>query len=201
MKILLGATGSVAAIRVPDLIDSFIVDGHDVQVIMTERATKFCKMWKIPSLVRIWLDKDEWINEYKVHESPVLHIELREWADLFLVAPLSANTLAKLANGLADNLLTCVARAWDLNKPIVVAPAMNTQMWEHPATEEHLLRLDLWIPKLTIIEPIKKMLACGTEGIGAMAEVGDIVSMVEQALRQSSSPRGSRLSRAGQGGL
>src|SRR6185295_16400642 len=72
---------------------------------------------------------------------PVVHIELRRWADLFLIAPLDANTLAKLAAGLADNCLTCVWRAWDPARPIVLAPAMNTLMWEHPLTARHLRQL------------------------------------------------------------
>ena len=71
----------------------------------------------------------------------MLHIELRRWADLFVIAPLDANTLAKLAGGLADNCLSCVWRAWDLARPVVLAPAMNTLMWEHPLTARHLRTL------------------------------------------------------------
>src|SRR5436189_194001 len=74
-------------------------------------------------------------------DDPVLHIELRRWADLFLIAPLDANTLAKLASGLADNCLTCVWRAWHPARPVVLAPAMNTLMWEHPLTRQHLRQL------------------------------------------------------------
>ena len=69
---------------------------------------------------------------------PVAHIELRRWADALVIAPLSANTLAKAAAGMADGLLTCVLRAWDWNKPALLAPAMNTAMWESPLTEAHL---------------------------------------------------------------
>jgi len=127
-----------------------------------------------------------------------------------LVAPLDAHTLAKFALGLCDNLLTCVYRAWDRDRPLVLAPAMNTAMWEHPATARHLEQLlaDLasdWAvqaisapvpaerlcelinqhcPKLRIIPPIVKRLACGDEGLGAMAEVHTIVSWVEAALPQ-----------------
>src|SRR4029077_9633241 len=77
---------------------------------------------------------------YRLRE-PGRHIELRRWADLLLVAPLDANTLAKLACGLSDNCLTCVARAWDPLRPVVLAPAMNTLMWEHPLTLRHLRQL------------------------------------------------------------
>jgi phosphopantothenoylcysteine decarboxylase len=86
---------------------------------------------------------DEW-KQWKKLGDPVLHINLRNWADILLVAPMSANTLAKFANGLCDDTLTCVARAWDYNnkvddmKPLILAPAMNTAMWEHPVTQQHI---------------------------------------------------------------
>jgi phosphopantothenoylcysteine decarboxylase len=88
------------------------------------------------------LDEDEWPGQESgrryERDDPVLHIELRRWADLLLIAPLDANTLAKLAAGLADNCLTCVWRAWDPHRPVILAPAMNTLMWEHPLTARHL---------------------------------------------------------------
>src|SRR5205823_969202 len=87
------------------------------------------------------LDEDEWPGQKYQRGDTVLHIELRRWADLFLVAPLDANTLAKLANGLSDNCLTCVWRAWDPARPVMLAPAMNTLMWEHPLTARHLRQL------------------------------------------------------------
>ena len=93
-------------------------------------------------------DEDEWRSRGKEEEDP-LHVELAEWADMMLVAPLSANTLAKVANGMCDNLVTSVVRAWDyegapdkLQKPLVVAPAMNPGMWEHPITKKQLKALD-----------------------------------------------------------
>lgn len=176
MKVLLGVTGSVAAIRASDLTKALTSLGHEVKVVVTGSADRFCSSWG--GGVLVYKDSHEWSGEYKLHESRVLHIDLREWADVLLIAPLSANTLAKLANGLADNLLTNVARAWDMNKFIFLAPAMNTNMWEHPATNEHISRLVRWIPKLVVISPIKKMLACGVEGMGAMAEVSTIVEAV-----------------------
>lgn len=100
------------------------------------------------------------------------------------MAPLSANTLAKLAAGLADNLLTCVARAWDFRagKPVVIAPAMNTAMWEHPLTAAHL-RLLGDVLGITIVPPTTRALACGDVGAGAMAAVGDVVDAVRAATR------------------
>ena len=106
------------------------------------------------------------------------HIELRKWADQLVIAPLSANTLAKLAHGMCDNLLTSVVRAWDRTKPIVIAPAMNTHMWDHPATTEHLAALQRWYPHLTIVDPVAKRLACGDDGLGALAPIDAIVAAV-----------------------
>lgn len=102
---------------------------------------------------------------------------LRNWADIFLIAPLDANTLGKLANGLCDNLLTSVARAWDIyNKPFVVCPAMNTVMWKHPCTKKSLEILKEW--GYLEVPPISKKLACGEEGMGAMANISDILNLI-----------------------
>jgi phosphopantothenoylcysteine decarboxylase len=121
-----------------------------------------------------------------------LHIDLRDWADLLLIAPLSAHTLAKLSNGLCDDTLSCVVRAWDFGhgarpgKPLILVPAMNTAMWQHPLTR---LQLDtirgFWNttgkdPKegVSIVPPQVKKLACGEIGNGALASVEDIVKCV-----------------------
>lgn len=118
----------------------------------------------------------------------MLHIELRKWAHALVVAPLDANTLAKLAHGLSDNLLTCVARAWDFSRPFVVCPAMNTFMWEHPFTAQQLGALEsLGVQQ---IPPISKKLACGDTGCGALAHVTDIVSRIRAlALAPPDAPR------------
>lgn len=145
-------------------------------------------------------DADEWPGERYSRGDTVLHIELRKWADLFLIAPLDANTLAKLAVGLCDNCLTCVWRAWDAARPVVLAPAMNTLMWENPFTKRHLRSLAAdagagHIPghltdvqliaqindrskTLRIVPPVEKELACGDVGVGGLAEVADIVAAV-----------------------
>jgi len=118
---------------------------------------------------------------------PVLHIDLREWADVFLIAPLSAHTLAKLANGLCDDTLSCVARAWDFGspsrpvaKPLILAPAMNTAMWEHPLTQRQLEQMQSFTPKVQVVEPASKLLACGEVGMGALAAVDDIMEAVNR---------------------
>lgn len=143
---------------------------------------------------------DDWLTtgpELWQKNMPVLHIELRKWADVLVIAPLTANTLAKMANGICDNLLTSVFRAWDPLKPVVVAPAMNTMMWESPKTDEHLETLmdmldvvhDLrdedssYTQNFFVVEPACKKLACGDEGKGALANIPDIVEEVEDSLR------------------
>jgi len=181
MNVLLGVTGSVAAILTPQLVKNLLSHSLEVQIVATESSLHF---WDVGDVV-VFRDKDEWPASGYKRDDKVLHIELRKWADLLLVAPLSANTLAKMATGQADNLLTNVVRAWDRDKTIIVAPAMNTYMWYHPATDEHLGKLRRWIPypRFQVINPVIKTLACGDEGIGAMAPIENIVEVVLAARR------------------
>lgn len=173
MNILLAVTGSVAAIRTSELIDQLAHIG-EIRVAMTNQVQLF---WEPRPNDRVYRDQDE--DRPYIRGQEVLHIELRSWADVLVIAPVSANTLGKLAHGLADNLVTNIARAWPRDKPLIIAPAMNTQMWEHPATGEHLATLTRWFgAQLTIVLPIEKRLACGDIGIGAMADIGDIVTSV-----------------------
>jgi len=216
-KVLLGVTGSVAAIKTPELFAALHQAGHDVKIVATQAALYFFDPVSIdPKRAernpdRVILDSDEWPGREQGRIAQrgdfVLHIELRKWADLLLIAPLDANTLAKLANGMADNCLTCVYRAWDMKRPVVLAPAMNTLMWEHPATERNLLQLAAdvggihsqlqlaesgaisWINRsevrLHVVAPQSKKLFCGDVGVGAMAEIPDIVAAVNEMLQRS----------------
>lgn len=205
-NILLGVTGSVAAVKTPLLYETLRRPGHAVKVVATQASLYFFDPASIPrdSLV---LDEDEWPGRSDgrrwQREDEVLHIQLRRWADILLLAPLDANTLAKLANGLADNCLTCVWRAWEPGRPVVLAPAMNTLMWQHPATGRHLrqiasdmgalppseLALDTmldWInahcPRLRVATPEDRRLACGDVGVGAMAALDMIAEQVQMIL-------------------
>jgi phosphopantothenoylcysteine decarboxylase len=173
-KVLLGVTGSVAAIYTPELVADLRRAGHEVKVIVTEAAQYFFDSAAVGEVIR---DADEWPGDRYRRGDPVLHIELRRWADLLLIAPLDANTLAKFALGITDNCLACVYRAWDRSRPIILAPAMNTLMWEHPATARHLnqVREDVG-NSLVIVEPIEKKLACDDVGIGAMASREQILA-------------------------
>ncbi|GBP21094.1 Phosphopantothenoylcysteine decarboxylase [Eumeta japonica] len=154
---------------------AFLGAGH------REHAKHFFGLSDIDRHVAVHDDESEW-RSWRNRGDPVLHIELGKWADMLLIAPLDANTLAKTAQGLCDNLVTCVMRAWDLQKPLLFCPAMNTRMWEHPLTNEQIQKLVNWGYKQ--IPPIKKTLMCGDTGVGAMAEVVDIVSEVKLAIEQ-----------------
>jgi phosphopantothenoylcysteine decarboxylase len=176
VKILLGVTGSVAATMTPKLIKTLSELGHELEIAATASSLYF---WTgEEAKASVFLEKDEWPGELYQRGDPVLHIELMKWADVLLIAPLTANTLAKIACGLADNLLTSIARAWPVTKPIILALAMNTNMWNNPVTGENIARLAARYPKLEIIDPVEKELACGDRGIGAMAEIESIVSRV-----------------------
>ena len=214
-KILLGVTGSVAAIRTPELHQALVNAGHDVLVVTTEPSLGFFdpstlnpRKIEIPGLGHrgpLFRDADEWTETLYQRGDPVLHIELRRWADLLVIAPLDSNTLAKIAVGLSDNFLTCIVRAWDFGKPLILAPAMNTLMWQSPVTRRHLKQIledheatrpidDLWTldqaaavfaecaPNLILIPPGVKRLACGDVGVGAMAEVTDIAETVRRLI-------------------
>ena len=118
-----------------------------------------------------------------------MHIELRKWADVFLVAPLDANTLAKMCHGLCDNTLTSTLRCWDFgsgHKHMVLCPAMNTAMWEHPLTEAQLDQVKGFGKEVYVVPPIVKTLVCGDRGMGAMAEVSTIVDQVAELLKFAS---------------
>jgi phosphopantothenoylcysteine decarboxylase len=202
-NILLGVTGSVAAIKTPLLYETLQSAGHAVKVVATRASLYFFDPAAIAREALV-LDEDEWPGRDEgrrwQREDEVLHIQLRRWADVLLIAPLDANTLAKLANGLADNCLTCVWRAWEPGRPVVLAPAMNTLMWQHPATGRHLRQIaadmemapppDLslaelidWIndraARLRIVAPESRQLACGDVGVGAMAALDNIVAVMQ----------------------
>jgi len=181
MNILLGVTGSVAAGLTPKLAVALKELG-EVQVVTTPRSLEFIPAtWDgnlLPG-VKVWQDAHEWGSYSK--GSPVLHIDLKNWADVLVIAPCTANTLAKMATGLADNLLTNVVRAWPSHKPLIVAPAMNTDMWDKPSTRRQLGALKADYPNFRLVEPQEKVLACRDTGMGAMADISAIVEEARKA--------------------
>ncbi|KAI5801718.1 flavoprotein, partial [Peziza echinospora] len=193
--LLLACTGSIATIKLPDILTALHPHrAHlTIQLIITRSALNFLPAHLLtptpaqalstayPGLVQhVWLDADEW-TQWRHIGDPVLHIELRKWADELLIAPLSADFMAKMVGGIVDGLLGGVVRAWDTQKRLVVAPAMNTLMWEHPVTESQLEVLHGW-GWVVIWMPVEKTLACGDVGTGAMVEWRDIVGRVVRGL-------------------
>ncbi|KAG8756531.1 hypothetical protein FRC14_002971 [Serendipita sp. 396] len=205
LHIVLISTGSVASVKIPLIVKELLKYEHvRIQVVATKASLMFYNAQEIEEKenVRVWRDEDEWTSWTKVSD-PILHIELRKWADLVLIAPCSANTLGKLAGGLCDNLATSLLRALPpilqvqdvLPDPVYglpmetlpaartggvevwVFPAMNTMMYEHPLTARHL-SIVKDVLKYRVEGPIAKGLACGDVGIGAMTEWKDIVGMV-----------------------
>jgi phosphopantothenoylcysteine decarboxylase len=209
-RLILGVTGSVAAIRTPALYAQLNAAGHEVRVVATRSSLYFFDTAvlglaqgdnaEVTTDGPLFRDSDEWPGTRYHRGDEVLHIEFRKWADLFVVAPLDANTLAKFALGLSDNFLTCIYRAWDFSKPLILAPAMNTLMWDSPVTLGHLRQLieyrtteplpagwtleqapaiyAQYVPKIILIPPQSKRLACGDVGVGAMADVTEIAEVV-----------------------
>ncbi|MBP6498201.1 MAG: bifunctional phosphopantothenoylcysteine decarboxylase/phosphopantothenate--cysteine ligase CoaBC, partial [Campylobacteraceae bacterium] len=165
-KILLGVTGSIAIYKSLELIRLFIKAGAQVKVIMSEEAKRFIAPLTFEAISQnevLHVKTESWSNELN-------HIHIGKWADIFVIAPVSVNTLNKLSHGIADNLLSQTAIAF--NKPIVIAPSANTNMMLNPITQESLAKLQSL--GYEIVAPQTKLLACNDEGMGALADVEKI---------------------------
>ncbi len=176
--IILGVTGSIAAYKAADLVGALRRDGADVFVIMTREATHFIGPMTLQTLSRNPVAVDLWEEHKGWHPG---HIELADRADLFLVAPATAHTIACFAHGLAPDLLTSAYLATPA--PVMVAPAMNGKMYRHPATEANLRTLRE--RGHAIVEPEEGMLACGYEGIGRLAQIDAVVAAVHAHVQNS----------------
>jgi phosphopantothenoylcysteine decarboxylase len=177
MNIVLGITGSIAAYKAADLASQLVKQGHDVHVVMTRAASEFITpltlqtLTRNPVIVSLEDEKQSWKPG---------HIELADQADLFLVAPATANVLGEFANGLAPDPLTSVYLALPRTTPVLIAPAMNGKMWLHPATQRNIARLK--DDGCRFIDPAEGSLACGYEGIGRLAPVEEILGAVATLL-------------------
>jgi phosphopantothenoylcysteine synthetase/decarboxylase len=177
-KILMGVTGSIAAYKTPTIASVLTKAGHDVHVVMTASAGKLVTVEALRTMSKNSVYSGDVFQKF--NEGAVEHIELPQSCDLVLVAPASANTIGKMANGVADDMLSTMLLAVDSNTPRLIAPAMNTAMWQNPIVQANLSKLVDY--GWTIIDPVEGDLACGVTGVGALAATSDIVSAVQKIL-------------------
>lgn len=174
--ILVGISGGIAAYKIPELIRLLKKAGADVQVTTTKNALEFVTSLTLQTVSghKVYSDVFAAINEHSTE-----HISLPDWADLMLIAPATANVLCKMANGIADDALTTTFAA--MRKPVVIAPAMNTNMYESPATQKAIHELAQW-ENITMLDAASGELACGTTGKGRMQEIDTLIAAAEYAL-------------------
>jgi phosphopantothenoylcysteine synthetase/decarboxylase len=176
-KIVLGVCGSIAAYKAADLTSLLARQGHDVKVILTADALKFITalpfktLSRNPVMVDLYDEEEGW--------RPA-HITLADEAHMLLIAPATANIIAKLALGIADDALTCVALALNAKAKLAIAPAMNGKMWQHPATQQNVATLKS--RGAVIIGPDEGMLSCGYEGIGRLWPVEQLAARAHELL-------------------
>jgi phosphopantothenoylcysteine synthetase/decarboxylase len=172
-KIVLGVTGSIAAHKAADLASLLTKAGCDVRVVMTTDAQRFITPLPFKTLTRHPVVTDLYAEEEGWKPA---HIELADTADALVIAPATANVIAKMAHGLADDALSCIALALNPQAKILVAPAMNGKMWLHPATQANVKTLK--DRGVTFTGPDEGMLSCGYEGIGRLWPVEKIAECV-----------------------
>ncbi|MEZ5385303.1 MAG: flavoprotein [Prosthecobacter sp.] len=175
-RIILGVTGSIAAYKAADIASQLTKAGHSVTCVLTKSAFEFvtpltlATLSKNPVVSDLFAEKEGWQPG---------HIQLADEADLLLIAPATANILASMALGFANDALTAIALA--TRAPILIAPAMNGKMWQHPATQKNVEMLRE--RGAQFVDPAEGMLACGYEGVGRLAEVETILRAVEAVLK------------------
>lgn len=173
-KILLGVTGSIAAFKSPLIVRELTKLGAEVKVVMTPSACEFVTPITLSSVSKNPVVID--MFDMSQQKDGAWHIHLAHWCDLAIIAPCSATTLGKLANGIADNALVAVFMAIPRNIPILVAPAMDTTMFEFPSTQKNITTLEEW--GIGIIPPDKGELASGLCGLGRLAEIPKIIDVI-----------------------
>ncbi|MCL2024586.1 MAG: bifunctional phosphopantothenoylcysteine decarboxylase/phosphopantothenate--cysteine ligase CoaBC [Coriobacteriia bacterium] len=185
-KILLGVTGSIAAYKSCDVVRALQKRNLDVKVVMTEHATELVGAATFRALTGHEVARDLFVDP----AAPIHHISLSDEPDLFVIAPATANVIAKIAHGVADDLLTTTTLAYQGARrgPLVVAPAMNDAMWHDGTVRENLETLRA--RGVVIVEPGTGYLACGTEGTGRLAEIDTIVEAIEAELARAGSLSG-----------
>ncbi len=176
-NIVLGVTGSIAAHKAADLASQLTKQGADVRVVLTADAQHFITALPFKTLSRHPVVTDLYDEEEGWKPT---HVQLADEADLLLIAPATANTIAKLALGLADDALTCIALALNPKAKILIAPAMNGKMWLHPATQQNVAALKA--RGAEFIGPEKGLLSCGYEGLGRLWPVDKVAERALELL-------------------
>ena len=162
MKILIGISGGIAAYKICDLVRSFVTDGHEVKTILTDNAKQFVTTTTLETLTKSKCYSDLFSNVKDIE-----HVSLAKWADVMVVAPATANTIAKISSGVCDDLMTTVIMA--LDKPCYIFPSMNTNMYTHPSVQENIAKLRDW--GYIVYDPEEGELACGDTGKGRLPDV------------------------------
>jgi phosphopantothenoylcysteine decarboxylase/phosphopantothenate--cysteine ligase len=185
--VVLGVTGGIAAYKAVEIASRLVKAGAQVDVVMTPAATQFVGALTFQAIT----GRPVAIEMFALlHETDIAHVSLARRADLLIIAPLTANTLAKLAHGLADNLLT--ATALDTRAPLVLVPAMETRMWDNPLAQDNLARLRQ-ARDVTVVGPAEGRLASGSVGVGRMVEPVEIVDAARWVLGRGGALRGWRV--------
>ena len=175
--IVLGVTGSIAAHKAIDVASQLTKAGHGVHVVMTADALRFITELPFKTLSRhvvvtgLYDEEEGW---------KPMHVTLADTADLLLIAPATANVIAKLAHGIADDALTCIALALNPAARLLIAPAMNGKMWQHPATQQNVATLKS--RGAQFVGPDAGMLSCGYEGVGRLEVVDQITKRAIELL-------------------
>ncbi len=178
MKIIVGITGGIAAYKSPELVRLMKKAGHEVRCATTEHALQFVTRATLETVSGTQL----YHNLFVDNSSATEHISLKDWGDLLVVAPATANIIGKVASGIADDPLSTLLLAFS-GKPVLMAPAMNSLMWSHPAVQHNIKTLKSW--GIHFVGPAEGELACGTSGSGRMVEPEEIVKYIATSLHSS----------------
>ena len=184
-NILIGITGGIAAYKICSLIRLYKKAGANVRVVVTPSALNFVTKLTLQTLS----NNEVYVENFEIDEYKPGHISLSDEADIFVIAPATANTISKIANGICDNLLTSIACAF--RKPFLLAPAMNTGMWENQFVQDNINKLKK--AGYNILEPESGYLACGVNGTGRMVEVEDIFEKTVEILSQKQVLKGKKI--------
>ncbi|MBQ8703500.1 MAG: bifunctional phosphopantothenoylcysteine decarboxylase/phosphopantothenate--cysteine ligase CoaBC [Bacteroidales bacterium] len=183
MRIVVGITGGIAAYKAPELVRLLVKAGYEVRCAATEHALEFVTRVTLETVSGAPLYHDLFAS------GGTEHISLKDWGDMLVVAPATANIIGKVASGIADDALSTLLLAFS-GKPVVMAPAMNSLMWAHPAVQRNIATLKSW--GIRMVGPAEGELACGTSGVGRMAEPEEIVRSVATLLQHTGTLAGQR---------